>query len=41
MKIFSDDANILEKYNRFKEMKALENHPLVRFCVKPGCKGYV
>ena len=29
------------KYERFKDRKALEQDPLVRFCPKPGCESYM
>lgn len=40
-KIFQDDSTVMDKFNHFLEKKRLESDPLVRFCIRPGCDGYV
>jgi len=40
-KVFEDDQAIMQKLQRFKEKRDLEKDPLVRWCLKPGCEGWV
>ena len=32
---------VIDKYERFKAKSELEKDPLIRFCPKVGCEGYV
>ena len=33
--------DVLDKYTTFLKKKKLEEDPLVRFCTKPGCDGFM
>ena len=37
MKVHNVGGDLLEKYERFKEKKANDSDPLIRWCTKPGC----
>jgi hypothetical protein len=39
--ILKSNESLLKKYQEFTELKRLESDPLVRFCVRPGCDGWV
>ena len=41
-KIFTgEDREMLDKLDYFKNKKALEGNPLVRFCPQPDCDGHM
>ena len=39
--IFNDDPELLKKYETFKSNAEVDKDPLMRWCTKPGCKGFV
>jgi hypothetical protein len=41
LNLFKDDAEAMEKLGRFKEKRELEKDPLVRWCLRPDCEGYI
>ena len=39
--IFADEPETLTKYRAFKSNAEVDKDPLMRWCTKPGCKGFV
>lgn len=39
--LFKDDEELLKKYQTFKSNAEVDKDPLMRWCTKPGCKGFV
>jgi hypothetical protein len=39
--ILKDDPELLKKYKSYKNNLGVDSDPLMRWCTKPNCKGFV